>query len=201
MFKKASLAALLLLPLLVWLTGVGWSRLPLSFRNRWPAGAEVALYVLAVVAAIGASVALAPVFMDSSVTRSLERSSVVCEAPVSNLSASGMPELRALGVPLEGGGADPPLCLADERSHVTSDDVAGHGLPPPGPVVHDHVAPGPGVHVCKLVEPNVRPAPVTQHQPANRLRIAPQALIEDRAFGRGAPLDGSDEDEPEPPPS
>lgn len=49
------------LPVAVWLTGVAWSRLPLSVRNRFPGGAEVFLYLGVVALALWGCVAASPV--------------------------------------------------------------------------------------------------------------------------------------------
>lgn len=54
--------AFLVLPLAVWLTGVAWGRLPLAWRNRFPAGAELFLYVVVVAAGLWACVELSPAF-------------------------------------------------------------------------------------------------------------------------------------------
>jgi phosphate transport system permease protein len=58
----ALLLALLALPLAVWTTGLGWHRLPLGFRNRFPAGAEVLLYAAVVAAALAGCFALSAGF-------------------------------------------------------------------------------------------------------------------------------------------
>lgn len=51
-----------LLPLFVWLTGIAWSRVPLRHRGRFPAGAEVFLYLGAAVVAFWAAFRLGPGF-------------------------------------------------------------------------------------------------------------------------------------------
>ena len=42
----------LVLPLFVWLAGIGWNALPLAVRGRFPTGAEIALYLAAIVGGI-----------------------------------------------------------------------------------------------------------------------------------------------------
>ena len=54
--------AFLVLPVAVWLAGVAWGRLPLQVRNRYPAGAEVFLYLVVVAGALWACVELSPAF-------------------------------------------------------------------------------------------------------------------------------------------
>ena len=54
--------AFIVLPVAVWLAGVAWGRLPLEVRNRYPAGAEVFLYLIVVAAALWACVELSPGF-------------------------------------------------------------------------------------------------------------------------------------------
>ncbi len=58
----ALILAFVVLPLAVWLTGLGWQRLPLGFRIRFPTGAEVLLYAVVVAAALGACLALSSAF-------------------------------------------------------------------------------------------------------------------------------------------
>jgi len=58
----ALILAVVALPLAVWIAGLGWSRLPLGLRNRYPAGAEVLLYAVVVAAALGGCFALSPAF-------------------------------------------------------------------------------------------------------------------------------------------
>jgi phosphate transport system permease protein len=58
----ALILAFVAVPLAVWLAGLGWLRLPLALRNRYPTGAEVILYAAVVAATIAACVALSPGF-------------------------------------------------------------------------------------------------------------------------------------------
>ena len=58
----ALILALFGVPLAVWLAGIAWARLPLATRNRFPAGSEIFLYVLVVIAALGACAAASPAF-------------------------------------------------------------------------------------------------------------------------------------------
>jgi len=58
----ALVLAFLLLPLLVWLTGLAWYRVPRRIRGRFPAGAEVFLYLAVVAAGIGLCVSLSAGF-------------------------------------------------------------------------------------------------------------------------------------------
>jgi phosphate transport system permease protein len=58
----ALILAFVALPLAVWLAGLGWQRLPLGIRNRYPSGAEVFLYAAVVVATLGGCLALSPAF-------------------------------------------------------------------------------------------------------------------------------------------
>jgi len=58
----ALLLALVVVPLAVWLSGLAWYRLPLAFRNRYPAGAEVLLYAVVVVIALGACISVSGAF-------------------------------------------------------------------------------------------------------------------------------------------
>jgi phosphate transport system permease protein len=51
-YFPALVLLLLVLPLFVWLAGIGWNALPLAVRTRFPAGAEIALYLAAVVGGI-----------------------------------------------------------------------------------------------------------------------------------------------------
>jgi phosphate transport system permease protein len=58
----ALILAFLLLPLLVWLSGLAWYRVPRRIRGRFPAGAEVFLYLATVAVGIAACVGLSPAF-------------------------------------------------------------------------------------------------------------------------------------------
>jgi len=58
----ALVLAFLVLPLLVWLTGLGWQRVPRRIRGRWPAGAEVLLYLAAVTLGLWLCLELSPAF-------------------------------------------------------------------------------------------------------------------------------------------
>jgi phosphate transport system permease protein len=56
----ALLLAIVLLPLAIWLAGIAWSRLPLEWRGRYPAGAEVFLYLVVVAATVYLCIQLSP---------------------------------------------------------------------------------------------------------------------------------------------
>ena len=58
----AVLLMFLLVPLFVWLTGVAWSRVPLRHRGRFPAGAEVFLYLVVAAFGLWTSLQLGPAF-------------------------------------------------------------------------------------------------------------------------------------------
>ncbi len=54
------LLMLIVLPLTVWISGIGWSRLPLRLRNRFPGGVEIFLHLILLAIALWACVALSP---------------------------------------------------------------------------------------------------------------------------------------------
>ncbi len=58
----ALILTLVAVPLAVWLTGLGWQKLPLRMRNRYPSGAEVLLYALVVAATLAGCFALSATF-------------------------------------------------------------------------------------------------------------------------------------------
>jgi phosphate transport system permease protein len=58
----ALILALVVLPTSVWLAGLGWQRLPLGLRNRYPSGAEVLIYTVVIAAALAGCFALSPLF-------------------------------------------------------------------------------------------------------------------------------------------
>jgi phosphate transport system permease protein len=58
----ALLLAFGVLPLAVWLTGLAWQRVPRGIRGRFPAGSELALYLLVVALGVWFCVELSPSF-------------------------------------------------------------------------------------------------------------------------------------------
>jgi phosphate transport system permease protein len=58
----ALVLAAIVLPLGFLLAGLGWNALPLGFRQRFPSGSELFLYVVVTVAALWGCVALSPAF-------------------------------------------------------------------------------------------------------------------------------------------
>jgi len=52
----------LVLPLVVWLTGLAWNALPLAIRARFPSGSEIVLYLVVVILGLVASFELSPLF-------------------------------------------------------------------------------------------------------------------------------------------
>lgn len=61
-YFPALLLLFFVLPLLVWLAGVAWNALPLRIRGRFPTGAEIVLYLAAVVLSLFACFELSPLF-------------------------------------------------------------------------------------------------------------------------------------------
>jgi phosphate transport system permease protein len=61
-YFPALILSLLLLPLLVWVAGLGWNALPLGFRQRYPIGTEIFLYVAVLVAGLWLCFALSGAF-------------------------------------------------------------------------------------------------------------------------------------------
>ena len=53
-YFPALILTFIVLPLAVWLAGLAWNAVPLGVRGRFPAGAEIGLYLLAVVLGLAA---------------------------------------------------------------------------------------------------------------------------------------------------
>ncbi len=58
----ALLLCFLVLPFLVWAAGVAWSRVPRRLRGRFPAGAEIFLYLVVVTLGLGLCLEVGPAF-------------------------------------------------------------------------------------------------------------------------------------------
>jgi phosphate transport system permease protein len=61
-YFPALILLFLVLPLFIWVCGLGWNALPLRLRGRFPSGSEIVLYLAAVVAGIVTCLAAAPLF-------------------------------------------------------------------------------------------------------------------------------------------
>jgi phosphate transport system permease protein len=61
-YFPALVLALLVLPVIIWLAGLTWNALPLGFRQRYPSGTEIFLYILVLVAGIWGCFELSPLF-------------------------------------------------------------------------------------------------------------------------------------------
>lgn len=117
----ALLLAFVALPLSVWLAGIGWSRLPLGFRQRYPAGAEVGLYLVVVAAAIALCGLLSAPF---------ERLAFGGSFPAWLVQSTGLPydQRNAVVVGLAMGFAVIPIIFAiseDAFSNVPKSLIAG----------------------------------------------------------------------------
>ena len=61
-YFPALILLFMVLPLFVWLAGVAWNAVPLRIRGRFPSGSEIVLYLVAVVASLGACFASSGLF-------------------------------------------------------------------------------------------------------------------------------------------
>jgi phosphate transport system permease protein len=117
----ALILAFFLVPLSVWLAGLGWTRLPLGIRNRYPTGSEVLLYAVVVAATLVVCVALSSTF---------ERAAFGGSFQAWLLATTGLPydQRNAVVVGLAMGFAVIPIIFAiseDAFSNVPRNLVAG----------------------------------------------------------------------------
>ncbi|MDQ1346773.1 MAG: phosphate transport system permease protein [Acidobacteriota bacterium] len=61
-YFPALILTFIVLPLAVWLAGLAWNAVPLGVRGRFPTGAEIGLYLLAVVLGLAACFEISPLF-------------------------------------------------------------------------------------------------------------------------------------------